>query len=122
MSRVTDEQLKRFGALMAEWRESLLRDVAPALLEEVERGRKELPEGLWTCLGCGFTFDAQHSDDLGGHSCPNCAEQALRRRVRELEEAARAAVEADDAESRLGLAEALKLLRAALPPDPKEKP
>lgn len=28
------------------------------------------------CPGCGFTFDADHTDDndIGGYSCPECGE------------------------------------------------
>jgi hypothetical protein len=41
----------------------------------------------WSCPGCGFTFDAIHTNDTpeGGYSCPACAEELLRAEVKDLE-------------------------------------
>ena len=32
---------------------------------------------LRQCPDCMFTFDATHTDEDGGYSCPNCAEERL---------------------------------------------
>lgn len=65
----------------------------------IERGRVEgLSAGsprLWECPGCGFGFDAQHTDQDGGYSCPVCAKARLEKALAVCREALRAALEHD---------------------------
>lgn len=53
------------------------------LLDEVDaqRAAKETAERervkVWSCPDCAFSFDAFHTDQDGGYSCPACAELRL---------------------------------------------
>jgi len=40
---------------------------------------------MWTCLDCGFSFDAQHEDEGGGYTCPVCEVDDLRAQLVTLE-------------------------------------
>jgi len=58
---------------------------AEAAEQKVTALEAERP-ALWECPDCAFGFDAQHTDQNGGYSCPACAEHELGKQVAALAE------------------------------------
>jgi len=39
---------------------------------------------LWSCPDCAFGFDSIHENEGGGHTCPNCENEKLRKALEKI--------------------------------------
>ena len=56
-----------------------------ALQTQINTLTAQLETKLHTCPDCAFTFDAIHTDEGGGYSCPCCAEAGLTAQLTEMQ-------------------------------------